>query len=487
MNGLDDKLAAEQEEAGVSRRSVAHRGQAVYTASASESGALCGARSDASLVVTLPGGAVLLAVVTGVGGETGGEDLARVAVESLHTTLLDADPQNEQQARQALHRAFVLIHKRLKKIVADVTLRQGVALTAGVLVGPLWVVGHFGHTAAFVAQERRLVRVSPPHLTRLPQAPEQSVVRLSGRLLGHDPAAMVEITVSELAPGEGVLLVSPPLVDALKSKEVRRLFLAPLSPGELTRRLARAAVGLSPHTQATAVAGFVGVSTLALEQAAPMPRWQKAALAGLLLAAAAGFVGVLRSGPVEKPAPVILASQPLSGFVDVYTTPAGAQVFFNGRYQPHLTPHRVRTGKKGGELLLEKAGYASERLWLEPHGEPVLKVSLKPLVKTAETLSPSAPLSGSQSVNNLVSIISAMKVIQLKVDNGEWMPVVVGQGGRLQWFVPSGKHTLSVRAGSAEYTRPLTMPTAEPVKWFIPAEVNRGDQSLSGSAGGKNR
>ncbi len=437
-------------------------------------------------MVTLPGGAVLLAVAAGVGGESGGEDLARLAVESLHTTLLDADPKTEQQARQALHRAFVLVHKRLKKVAADGSLRQGVALTAGVLVGPLWVVGHFGHTAAYVAQERRLVRVSPPHLTRLPQAPEQSVVRLSGRLLGHDPGAMVEITVSELASGEGVLLVSPPLVDALKNKEVRRLFLAPLSPGELTRRLACAAVALSPHTQATAVAGFVGVSTLALEQAAPMPRWQKAALVGLLAAAAAGAVGTLRGGPVEKPMPVMLASQPLSGFVDVYTTPAGARVFFNGRYQPHLTPHRVRIGKKGGELLLEKEGHASERLWLEPHGEPVLKVVLKPLPKAVESLSPSALLSGSQPANNLVSILSPMKVIQLKVDEGDWTPVVL-EAGRLQWFVPSGKHTLHVRAGSSEYARPITMPTTQPVKWFIPAEANRAGQALSGSAGGKNR
>lgn len=134
----------------------------VYAA-AVDQGLQRSSNQDQALAMSLPGGAVLLAVADGVGGAAGGDVAAATAIEELSATFSHGT--TERDAEAMLDRAFEKANGRVLQVGAEIAELEGLATTlvAAVITGRTARIAHVGDSRAYLLYEGMLEQLTNDH------------------------------------------------------------------------------------------------------------------------------------------------------------------------------------------------------------------------------------------------------------------------------------------------------------------------------------
>lgn len=181
------------------------------------------------------GGAWLLAVADGLGGYRAGEVASRIAIQTMRESVLHGAGAEGEAWPQRLAGAITAAHER---IVAESGSAEGelggmgTTLTAVVVDGGRLYWGHVGDSRAYVLRSGRLTLLTRDHSVTgqliadgflAEEAARRHPQRnLLTQALGFPGGLEVETGVTELRPGDWLILTTDGLTTVVRSEEIVR-------------------------------------------------------------------------------------------------------------------------------------------------------------------------------------------------------------------------------------------------------------------------
>jgi len=191
------------------------------------------------------GGAWLLAVADGLGGYRAGEVASRIAIQTVRERVAGSAGESTPALRAAIYEA----HDRISAASAtegDLA-GMGTTLTAVVIEGLRVCWGHVGDSRAYLLQGGRLRLLTRDHsvageLLAFGQIGEDAARRhpqrnLLTQALGIPGDLVVETGVSDLEPGDWLILTTDGLTEVVRGEEISAAAAESLAPEALCERL----------------------------------------------------------------------------------------------------------------------------------------------------------------------------------------------------------------------------------------------------------
>lgn len=199
--------------------------------------------NEDSMLVDLDHGIFLVA--DGMGGHAAGEIASRMAVETVHETMLTAEDPDEtrlvrtidafdpsdvlrERMRYALNQASIKI-RRAAQQDAEIG-RMGTTLVMLVLEGGLAHLAHVGDSRAYLARDGRITRLTRDHTVVQQEidagrlTPEQARMMPHRHLLtqsvGFGGPVEPDTSSRAIEPGDVFVLCSDGLTDALRDEDI---------------------------------------------------------------------------------------------------------------------------------------------------------------------------------------------------------------------------------------------------------------------------
>lgn len=210
----------------------------------------------------------LFIVADGMGGHAAGEVASRIAVETLAEAVAPGSEDESGGDRDRPARLAPAIEDANRRIHAEGTdspdrSGMGTTVTALLLDGERWHLGHVGDSRAYLLREGNLQRLSTDHSWVEEQVEQGKLSREEARLhpassmltraLGTDRHVEVDRREGEIREGDLYLLASDGLTDMMPEERVAELCGADDPVDGTVRRLIREALEAGGRDNVTAV------------------------------------------------------------------------------------------------------------------------------------------------------------------------------------------------------------------------------------------
>ena len=175
----------------------------------------------------------LYAVADGMGGHAAGEVASQLAISTLAATMDDQENSGEpEEVREQLAKAFREGNRRICESVVTRNEWRGMGTTivAMVALEDNAVIGHVGDSRAYLLREGRLQRLTSDHswvneqvklgLLTDDEAHRHPMRNIVTRALGNRTDLQVEITDSDVQPGDLFVLCSDGLNSMLNDDQI---------------------------------------------------------------------------------------------------------------------------------------------------------------------------------------------------------------------------------------------------------------------------
>jgi serine/threonine protein phosphatase PrpC len=231
--------------------------------------------NEDSMLVDLDHGIYLVA--DGMGGHAAGEIASRMAVESVHETIINAEDPDEtrlvrsidsfdasdtlrERMRYALNQASIKI-RRAAQQDAEIG-RMGTTVVMLVVEGGMAHLAHVGDSRAYVARDGKLTRLTRDHTVVQQEidagrlTPEQARMMPHRHLLtqsvGFGGPVEPDTSTRTIEPGDVFVLCSDGLTDALRDEDIA-LIIQQTPPDMLADALVEASIRAGTEDNITVV------------------------------------------------------------------------------------------------------------------------------------------------------------------------------------------------------------------------------------------
>lgn len=208
----------------------------------------------------------LYAVADGMGGHLAGERASRLAVEALHE-LVGSATQEETvpPGPELLRKAFIGANQRILEDAAAHPERRGMGttLTALLLAGDDYWIGHVGDSRALLIRDGEIEQVTRDHSVvanqvrngeiSVEEARSHPLRHVLDRCLGLEPDPQVDVEHGAVHDGDVFILASDGLTGAVGPETILETVAAASSAADASRRLVELARRLDGRDNITAV------------------------------------------------------------------------------------------------------------------------------------------------------------------------------------------------------------------------------------------